>query len=1132
MVAPAYDRWMARGRAHGSEGRPLDALLCYRRAAQADGTTADVHDRLGEVLWRLGRTQDAAAAWREAVHRDAHALAPAQALAGALLALGDAAGARAVADGILTRHPGDARAELAYAVATLLDTAEDHQAATLRAKAALARDPGLVAVPTLAAALAVALDRLPETPGKTALLEVASQAARTSSTAATMPALLLSLLCEGEGGGSGAVNADADGHAPRADLFALARAREFEPDEHEALRRIANAASHIAVHEAPALAQRYALLCARSFAAALPLVWPRRTAGRRLRVVILVGVVPDPEVQGTLAALAGLSPDRFDIAVAVIGGPAAPDAIVGVDMSRPPRVIPLPAIPDANDAQRLAALDGDVLIDLAGLRAGVGVLLARRPARAILTVTDFPARNVAPLIDRAATPARELARLLEERWRALPPDDDVPDASGMAATWTDAVRTQQRGEPAAARERYARVLAWQPGFAPAHYLLGIVERDSGDLARARSHLAAAVAAAPAFADARIAAAKAAQAAEDLPGAIAICTDGLAATTQPLALYRALGLARLAAYDGQGAAGAFAAALAVDPFDGETHYNHGVALQMQRRSAEAAAAYQRALALRPDLAAAEFNLGVLFQQRGAAAPAIAAYESVLAREPTNAAAYKNLGEVLQAAGRTASLFANFDRFEVHCPEALALAVQALEVLQYRGDFARLDRYLDGLRAGRFRAETGTELCDNLEQLLYLLLFFDVEPATVFRYAQMYDAAARRVYGAPLAVPVARRPGRVRLGYLSADLRNHVMGKMMWQAVQHHDRSRFSLHFYALSSERDEWTGRFEGIADRFAVVADLDEREAAARIAADDLDLLVDLSTHTRGAKPGILALKPARVLLTHVASAGTVGLSAVDFKLTDRYADVAENQAFQSETLLPMDGCVYPYRHVAVAKAHPFHRPALGVAADAILIGAFVTPLKLSRRCLGLWRGILERLPRARLACSPVNAGFRDSYLRLATAAGIAPDRLFFLPQGRDDAEQQARYELIDFVLDPMPFGGVNGTLEALDMGVPVVTLLGARHGERTSYSILANLGVTATVARTEREYVEIAVRLAADAAFMRDVRGAVLAGLARSPLTDQVAHARALERAYLSALAARAPEALQSAGIGEMDGR
>ena len=154
--------------------------------------------------------------------------------------------------------------------------------------------------------------------------------------------------------------------------------------------------------------------------------------------------------------------------------------------------------------------------------------------------------------------------------------------------------------------------------------------------------------------------------------------------------------------------------------------------------------------------------------------------------------------------------------------------------------------------------------------------------------------------------------MRLGYLSADLRNHVMGKMMWQAVRHHDRSRFALHFYSLSGERDEWTERFEGIADRFEVLADLAEREAAARIAADDLDLLVDLSTHTRGREArhprAEAGARPdhARRERRHRRTR-----RPIDFKLTDRHADVAESQAFQIETLLPMDGCVYPYRHVA-----------------------------------------------------------------------------------------------------------------------------------------------------------------------------------------------------------------------------
>ena len=101
-------------------------------------------------------------------------------------------------------------------------------------------------------------------------------------------------------------------------------------------------------------------------------------------------------------------------------------------------------------------------------------------------------------------------------------------------------------------------------------------------------------------------------------------------------------------------------------------------------------------------------------------------------------------------------------------------------------------------------------------------------------------------------------------------------------------------------------------------------------------------------------------------------------------------------------------------------------------------------------------------------------------AAGIAADRVLFLPQGHDDAQNQARYRLIDFVLDTMPFGGVNGSMEALAMQVPVVTLVGRRHGERTTYSILANLGVAETVAQSGREYVEIAVRLASDATSSR----------------------------------------------------
>ncbi len=890
--------------------------------------------------------------------------------------------------------------------------------------------------------------------------------------------------------------------------------------EHEALRRTAHAAARAVATDAVLVGRRYAESCLAAFSAPFPLTWPRRTAGERLRVVVLVSDATDDAARRAMAAMAALPATGYDLMFAAIG-PAAPE-VVAASKGAGAAIVELPRQPDVAVAKVLARRDPDLIVDLAGLDAAGGPLLAQRPARAVWTVSALAAAHAPPLVDRALADVGELTEALSSLRAERDAAADCPvTAAVLAATWEDAVHAHQRGDRSGARDLYAKVIALQPRFAAAHYLLGILAREDGDATLAFRSFVSALEGAPDYVDARLAAVRSATEAHDAPAAIALCNDGIARAPMNVALRRALGHAHLARRDGAAAAAAFQAAIVLGPADGETYYNHGVALQMQRHLPEAERAYRQALAIAPGMTSAFFNLGATYQETGATDAAIAAYESVLAADPRNVPAYKQLCDVLFADGRYERWLETFRRFEANCPGTLPLAVQALVASQHLGDFARLDAYLSQLARGEFRAADEFELADCLEELLYLLLFFDVEPAMIAGLARTYDATARRVYGEPGPAPSTRKPGRLRVGYLSADLRDHVMGKMMWQAIRHHDRTRFELFFYSLSSDDDEWTRRFRGVASGFRVLADVGERAAAERVAEDDLDILVDLSTHTKGARPGILALKPARVQLTHVASAGTLGLSTVDFKLTDKYADVARSQAFQVETLLPMEGCVYPYRHVAPAADHVYRRERLGLAADAVVIGAFANVLKLSRRCLALWRDVLDRVPRARLAFSPTHPAARDSYARIAAVGGISPDRMVFVPQGHNDAENQARYELVDFVLDPLPFGGVNGTLEALDMGVPVVTLVGERHGERTSYSILMNLGVCETVAQTPGEYVEIAVRLAEDAAFMRGVRDSIRVGLTASPLVDMPRHARALEAIYEEAIIRRAPTVL-----------
>jgi len=1092
MADDAFTAWLERGRAHQREGRPADAIPCFRRASREMPDSPVPHFHLGEVWWQLGRPADALRAWRRAADLDAAFLPPRLALVEAGLHEGEYAIARDAAEEAAAIAPADARANATrLAAAAALGDGASLAALT----PCFAADVALARVPSIARALAHAVDRAPAA-------DVPTIVGVLAPAVSTLPAVLVAALVRRG--------------VPLAAGFA---SRAFTLDDRKPLRELAVALHARDTAFADRLAEAYCALTTALPRPPVPFLWPRRTRGSALRVAWLLPAVGDAAWESARDAFAAAIPTLLDIPFALVvvccGDPdAAREALA--DVAMPPAVfagIVLPA--DADAAKAIAARDCDVLVDGTGLAADVATMLLAGPAREIWGLDAGAPLHRPPIVARIFGTPPALADALRGVRAAVAQAADPPSSSeALAQAWDRAVALHRDGDLPGATAAYDAILAEQPEFAPALHLAGVAAAAHDDPDRAAAFFAAALAAQPAFVDARLAAADLALVQRRHDDAMRLVDEGLRLAPFDPALLRMQGRVHVRRGDSAAALAIYRDILLRTPADALAHFDHGAALQRAGDAPGAARAYQRALTLKPDLIDADFNLGVVFEQQGNRAAAVAAFRHVLAVDPRHAAAYKHLGDVLLAAGEIDAWLANFREFERHCPDTLPLAVYALEACQHAGDFERLDRYIDGLRRDAYRARDPQELADCLESLLYLLLFFDLEQSVLLHLAQAYDSAVRRVYGEPMPPASAeRRPGRLRIGYLSGDLRNHVMGKMMWQAIAHHDRERFDLFFYSTSRERDEWTHRFESIATRFAMLADQDDFTAAREIAGDDLDLIVDLSTHTQGARPGILARKPARVALTHVASAGTLGMRQIDYKLTDRFADVPENQEFMCEQLLAIEGCVYPYRHVAAATDAPFSRAGLGIAPDVFVIGAFVNPLKLSRRCLKLWRDVLDRIPRARLAFSPANPALRASYERLLAAGGIDRGRAFFLPQARDDAGNQARYRLIDVVLDTMPFGGVNGTLEALDMNVPVVTLVGKRHGERTTYSILANLGVTQTVAQTGREYVDIAVRLAQDAAFAASVKAAIARGIASSPLTDMAAHTRHLEAAYRAAI-------------------
>ena len=1065
MTVNRYNEWFSRGRSHQTEGRPIDAMLCYRRALREASDDVDGPFHLAEIAWQLGAHSDAIVTWQAIAARRPNHGGTLRALAEALAVHGRFDEASDVAQRALALDSNDARIR---SLLMLVHAAAGHLASDVDLAGAIR---GSRTWPLrLLAAVGIPL------------------CARASDYADSLTAVV-----------------DA------ADAAVTAA-----PDVDE-VRRLASAAANARLDAlADRLADRYARGCDALYGAMMPLRLPVRTSGVALRVGFVVVQAQDAGRIELIDHLRARLSDAFRATTFVSAEARAAgsdDAAVRV----------LPADPDIA-ARGIASLDLDVLIDFAGVRMPSGPIFARHPARLLWGMRTDGVPVAATLLARVFAEDQRDAltdALLQLNAAVISGESIDLDAMRFDQRWNAAVEAHRAGENEKALAGYEGLIRIAPAYVPALYLRGVLARAMRDVDVAHDRLQVAVREAPRFVDARVALADVAVMRGESEAAAAIVREGIERDKNSPTLWRALGHAELAQRDAVKAIAAFSKALELDQTHAETHYNHGVALQMARRSSDAARAYQRALALRADFVDAEFNLGVVFDQQGQSDAAIAAFSNVLKRAPTHARAYKALADLLLTSGRLDAWVGNCTRFEQYCPDHAALAPTALEVCAYQANFARLDEYLRGLESGRYTQGETEERLDALQQLLYLLHFFDIEPPLLGRLARAHDALARRFYGEPRPKSSPRRPGRIRVGYLSGDFRNHVMGKMMYEALRHHERERFDIFGYATSETRDAWTVRYEDLFGKLATVATVSDEEAATRIAEDDLDILVDLSTHTKGARPGILARKPARVQITHVATAGTLGMSAIDYKLTDRYADPAFDPTLQIEPLLVMEGCVYPYRHIEATRPS-YTRDDLEIPADAVVIAAFVTPLKLSQRCLVLWREILQRLPKAIIAFSPLHPALRTVFQQVCNQVGIDASRIAFFPQGRDDGENQGRYALVDFVLDPMPYGGVNGTLEALDMGVPVVALIGKRHAERTSYSILRNLGVTETIAGTAREYVEIAVRLATDSAFMRDVRARIRAGLDHSPLTDMRAHTRHLENAYLSALEERAPEVLR----------
>jgi predicted O-linked N-acetylglucosamine transferase (SPINDLY family) len=584
----------------------------------------------------------------------------------------------------------------------------------------------------------------------------------------------------------------------------------------------------------------------------------------------------------------------------------------------------------------------------------------------------------------------------------------------------------------------------------------------------------------------------------------------------------MGMALAALGEVDGALASYQEALRLQPKDAEIMMSMGALLNNNGQRIEAETWYRRALACNPNYYAALFNLGCLLAARGdvdSLVEAEAMYRLAAAQRDDFTEAHFLLGRVLEDLGQREPWLEVYRQAPAPRGEAwLLYHLYSLKAGIYGGDFALLDAALAALLNFDYQPAD----LPHMGSVFFYMQSLDVDQADLYRIYRRMDELARQATGDRVLCGRPRVRAaceKIRLGYVSGDFNYHVMGWIMADVLAHHDRDRYTLYLYSVGGKEDEFTEHFRALADNYVSLRDMEARQAAERIAADELDILVDLIGHTTKTQALLYAYKPAPLQLTHLGYHGALGLSAVDYKISDAHADVPENARFMVEKLLPMRGCLMPFHHEEPASDGPT-RASLGVAENAILLAVFVHISKLSRRCLATWKRILDELPNACLAFSPLLSFERPSYERLLAAAGIPLDRLVFIPAQRGLPEGRARYRLVDLALDTFPYSGGDTSMAALDMAIPIVTLRGWRQCERMTYSILKHLGLEACIADSEDDYVRIVVDLARDARRRAEVARTIPNLLVSSGMADMGRYTAHLEAAFEAALASVRPNA------------
>ncbi len=659
-----------------------------------------------------------------------------------------------------------------------------------------------------------------------------------------------------------------------------------------------------------------------------------------------------------------------------------------------------------------------------------------------------------------------------------------------------------RGSLDAAIDSYRKAVQLKPDYTVAHNNLGNVLRQTGRLEEAMASFLKALELKPDYAEAHNNLGVANRALGKLEAAALSYNKAVEIRPDFADAHNNLGNVLKEFGQISEAIACYTQALQINPGYAEAHFNLGTAYREIGKWANAIECFNKALQIRPDFADAHTSLGNTLKRVGSLEEARASIAKAVKLTPDSAEAHSSLGSILKRLGEFDKAIVCYSKALQLNPDHAIAQMQKVQLLAYVCDWNAVDS-----EKRRLVAPGDSEYAVSP----FAMLALEDNPESHRKRSEYYAASSFKTRPLPDIERPEEKPDCLRVGYFSADFKDHPVGRLMAKIFELHDRSRFIIHAYSSTQSTDATlTHRFKKAFDKFHEVNDLTDKEIALLAREEGIDIAVDLSGYTKGSRSDIFAYRVAPIQINYLGYPGTMGATFMDYIIADKILIPPDSQSYYSEKVIYL-----PHSYQAqdntmqIAKRIP-SREELGLPERGFIFCCFNNSYKISKAEFDIWMRLLARVEGSVLWLYKANEWAKANLLKEAQNRGIDQQRLVFTSGTfHAHADYLARLRLADLFLDTFNYNAGSTASCALWAGVPVLTKQGASYTARMASSLLEAIELPELITATEESYENLALELATNPKKLQSIREKLTTKRDNAPLFDTESFTAHLEIAY-----------------------